>query len=264
MSMARVLADSVSEDGHRLTTLEVRMHRFTLSEFNTHRMFSRNSASSRAIPLRKQLARVVSDPALPVVWASEKPGMQGGGEIEDTETAEKIWLEARTAAAMYAEQLGELGVHKSLCNRLIEPFMWHTVIVSSTEWENFWTQRCSPLAQPEIRVAAEAMRTAYDASVPKPVPFGGWHLPLVDESEDLPLEVAKRCSVARVCRVSRENHDTGKVDVDKDLETYERLCSPGDGPPHASPLEHVATPFTAPVMGNFRGWQQLRHLVLGF
>lgn len=262
---ARVAADSVSPDGVRLTTLEVTLHRFVLAELNTHRVFSRNSASSRAIPVHKQVERVVGDPAMPVEFGSNQRGMQAGAPLvgEAADEARRHWLAARDAAVEATEALRELGVHKQVTNRLLEPFMWHTVIVSSTEWDGFWEQRCSPLAQPEIRVAAEAMRAVFDASTPEPVGLGGWHLPYVDAEHDAELDATQRTQVsaARCARVSYLTHD-GVRDVAKDLELYERLVTAR--PPHWSPLEHVATPGEpgAAVPGNFRGWQQLRHLTV--
>ena len=262
---ARVVADSLSPDGVRLTTLEVTLHRFVLAELNTHRVFSRNSASSRAIPVHKQVARVAQDPALPVEFGANQRGMQAAAPLEgaDAEQALAHWLAARDAAVEAAEALGELGVHKQVTNRLLEPFMWHTVIVSSTDWDGFWEQRCSPLAQPEIRVAAEAMRAVYDASEPAEVGLGGWHLPYVDPEHDADLDDEQRTQVsaARCARVSYLTHD-GVRDVARDLELYDRLVTAR--PPHWSPLEHVATPAAAgaAVPGNFRGWQQLRHLTV--
>ncbi|MFZ0666997.1 MAG: FAD-dependent thymidylate synthase [Acidimicrobiales bacterium] len=257
---AKVIRDSISPDGHRLTTMEVVMSRFVLAEFNTHRVFSRNSASSRAVPLRKQLERVGEDPALPIEWASEKPGMQGGVELDQSALKEAVdcWNRARDEAMQCAQKLGELGVHKSIANRLLEPFMWHTVIVSSTEWSNFFGLRRSPLAQPEIRVAAEAMYMEYERSVPTQVGHGEWHMPYVsgDEVELLGEDAARRVSAARCARVSYLTHD-GKRDPAKDLELYDRLTSAV--PPHASPLEHVATPESGVPLGNFVGWRQLRH-----
>ena len=154
---AKVILDSISPEGDRLTTMEVVMHRFVLSEFNTHRSFSRNSASSRAIPTRKQMARVETETAFPVSWPCEQPGMQGGEELDGNlgDAASTVWRNAMQDAVRHATALAEIGVHKSVVNRLLEPFMWHTVIVSSTEWENFFGLRCNSLAQPEIRVAAD-------------------------------------------------------------------------------------------------------------
>lgn len=263
---AKVVADSYGPHGIRLTTMEVTFHRFVLAEFNTHRMFSRNSASSRAIPVRKQIDRVENDLAFPLLWPKEQKGMQGGEELsaDDEAFARSVWMKARDAATTWSWLLSQLGVHKSVVNRLLEPFMWHTAIVSSTEWDNFWRQRCSPLAQPELRAAAEAMKIAYATSQPKFVDFDEWHLPYVqeDERDEYPVDVLAKISAARCARVSYLTHD-GIRDTDKDLELFERLVTAE--PPHASPLEHVATPrIPDGLPGNFYGWKQLRHELLKF
>lgn len=264
---AKVILDSISPWGDRLTTMEVKMHRFVLAEFNTHRAFSRNSASSRAIPVAKQILRVIDDPAIPISFPSEKPGMQGGSELEGQprENALRIWHQARMSAVTHAEHLVGNGVHKSIVNRLLEPFMWHTVIVSSTEWDNFWRQRCSPLAQPEMRAAAEAMKAAYDVSTPRLCGLGEWHTPLILPEDIFTQGGQKRhTSAARCARVSYLTHD-GVRDIKVDLDLYGKLVSAD--PEHASPLEHVATPQNPNVgdviPGNFRGWRQLRHEVFG-
>jgi thymidylate synthase ThyX len=259
---ASVVLDSVSPAGVRLTTIEVTLHRFVLAELNTHRVFSRNSASSRAVPTPKQLQRLLDDPAVPVEFGTNQRGMQAGEPLTgaDHDAALATWLEARDHAVEAARTLFDLGVHKQVVNRILEPFMWHTVIVTATDWDGFWQQRCSPLAQPEIRVAAEAMRAAYDASEPVPVPVGGWHTPYVrDDEADLDLEVKKRIAAARCARVSYLTHD-GRRDLAADETLYERLVSAD--PAHWSPLEHVATPADAEtVPGNYRGWAQLRHVI---
>ena len=277
---AKIWADSISPRGDRLTTFEVTMHRFVLAEFNTHRAFSRNSASSRAIPVRKVIELVRTNPALPLEWRAEQKGMQGG-DLIDSDVAQKnadsILALAEQSCAL-AESLVEGGIHKSIANRYLEPFLWHTVIVSSTDWDNFWTQRCSPLAQPEIRIAAECMLKAYEASKPKSLYYGQWHTPLIleEETDDYfqnyleaqmgeqryqmsGLELKKRVSVARCARVSYLTHQ-GKRELSADLALYDKLISAE--PPHASPLEHVATPSTSSTLGNFKGWAQLRHSVL--
>jgi len=260
---AAVVLDSISAQGVRLTTMEVTCHRFILAELNTHRVFSRNSGSSRAIPVAKQLDRVLHHPAMPVSWPAERPGMQGGDELGEADSAQAadLWIQARDNAVATAESLVELGVHKSVVNRLLEPFSWHTVIISSTEWDGFWDQRCSPLAQPEIREAALLMRSAYLDSQPNELAVGQWHTPYItDEDRSLGVEDICRVSVARCARVSYLTHD-GRRSVEKDLDLYESLV--GAVPMHASPLEHVATPAQAgeSPAGNFRGWRQLRHVV---
>lgn len=260
---AKVLLDSISPAGDRLTTMEVVMHRFVLSEFNTHRAFSRNSASSRAIPTVKLIERVRNDPAMPLEWGTNQRGMQPGepASAEVAAFAEQAWLSARDRAANHAQLLLDVNVHKQIVNRLLEPFLWHTVIVSSTEWDNFFQQRCSPLAQAEIRAVAGAMRDALAASAPMPVAVGEWHTPLILPGEELELHTENRCrvSAARCARVSYLTHD-GERDYHADLDLYTRLMTAD--PPHWSPLEHVATPAEARyrALGNFRGWHQLRHL----
>lgn len=249
------------------------MHRFVLAEFNTHRVFSRNSESSRAVPTWKRLDKVREHPAIPVSFPAEQRGMQGGAELSNTDAvqARLDWLHARDAAVDMAESMVRRGVHKSVVNRILEPFLWHTVVVTATEWDGFYHQRCDAAAQPEIRLAAEAMRTAMDNSEPKFVNYGEWHLPFITDEDldelwehhneryephndsyltrqfDVMMEVvrdAKRISAARCARTSYVTHD-GVRSLEKDLELYERLAVRLDGdtsPHHWSPLEHVATP----------------------
>ncbi|HEY1975722.1 MAG TPA: FAD-dependent thymidylate synthase [Candidatus Baltobacteraceae bacterium] len=255
---ARVLLDSQSPAGVRLTTLEVTFPRFVLSEFNTHRVMSRNSASSRAIPTTKLLERIENDPVLPLEWGRNQKGMSASDVLtaEEEEAAKRIWLSARDAAVEHARKLMELKVHKQELNRVLEPFLWHTVIVTATEWDNFFTLRCAPNAQPEIRAAATRMREAIDSSTPHPVPYGEWHLPLLqDDERSLPIESQKKISAARCARVSYLTHE-GKREVDKDLELHDRLKSDR----HLSPFEHVATPaHDVAFHANFRGWIQMRN-----
>jgi thymidylate synthase ThyX len=257
---ARVLLDSVSPAGVRLTTLEVTFPRFVLSEFNTHRMFSRNSASSRAVPTSKLLERVENDPVLPLEWGRNKAGMSANDVLSaaEEEAAKGIWLGARDAAVAHARRLLELKVHKQELNRVLEPFLWHTVIVTATEWENFFVLRCSSAAQPEIRAAATRMRAALDGSRPRAVAEGGWHLPLMqDDERTLAPELQKKISAARCARVSYLTHD-GTREIEKDLDLCDRLMSDR----HLSPFEHVATPAAGGGFhANFRGWLQMRREV---
>lgn len=263
--IAKVIEDSITSAGDRLTTIEVTIHRFVLAEFNTHRVFSRNSASSRAIPVKKQIERVRNDPAIPVTFPAEQRGMQGGQELpaDKVVKAREYWLDAANAAIQRAERLHELGVHKSIVNRVLEPYMHHRIICSSTEWDGFWEQRCSPLAQPEIKLAADAMRKAYDQSEPTFMPRWGWHLPYIDDITADNIRDAgggvsemRQVSAARCARVSYLTHD-GQRDVELDIKLFERLVSARPG--HWSPLEHVATPQPSGAPGNFQGWRQLRH-----
>jgi thymidylate synthase ThyX len=254
---ARVLLDSVSPAGVRLTTMEVTFPRFILAEINTHRVFSRSSASSRAVPTRKMIERVMQSPVLPAEWGKNQPGMSASEAISPAEEARarELWLHARDVAVETAQALAELKVHKQVVNRVLEPFLWHTAIVSATEWENFFALRCAPNAQPEMQAAAKLMRSALSSSNPRRVEIGAWHLPLVqDDERGLDPELQKQISVARCARVSYLTHE-GKRDVEKDVQLFARLKDDR----HLSPFEHVATPSgDASFHANFRGWKQMR------
>lgn len=144
MYKCEVLADSLSPDGHRLTTMKITFPRFILAEFNTHRMFSRNSASSRAIPFKKMVKMVEENCFVPLAFQKDHKGMQGSEYIEDDRSCRSQWYGARDEAVHAATELNRLGVTKQLCNRLLEPFMWHTVIVTSgiEGFQNFFDLRC--------------------------------------------------------------------------------------------------------------------------
>lgn len=276
---AEIICDSVSEDGDRLTTYVITAHRFILAEINTHRVLSKSSASSRAVPVRKQLERVREDPAFPVAWPAEQPGMQGGAELspELKLLAQEIWADAAEDAVILAERLAATGLHKSLVNRLLEPYMFHTMIITGTAFKNFFALRVNPLAQPEFNAVADMMQEEFEKSRPELLGESEWHLPFMDASRDFSLALmdAIKVSVARCARVSYLTHD-GQLNISKDLDLYDRLVSAD--PMHSVPLEHVATPnlsnkhevgiesatsnasmtLTLPKYGNFLGWHQHR------
>lgn len=253
MIHATIVADSVSPIGIRLTTLSLTYPRFILAELNTHRLLSRNSASSRAIPTKKMLDEIKLAPAMPVRWGKNQKGMQAETDIDKQgqELAQSLWLAARDAAVFHAQQLSELGVHKQITNRVLEPFMHARTVITATEWDNFFTLRRHKDAQPEIKELADAMFHAMQKSTPKLIKQGEWHCPYVAANEPHQLE----CSVARCARVSYLTHEGRVPDIDSDITLYQRLLSAG----HWSPFEHQATPCEADEWyANFRGWKQFR------
>lgn len=236
----KIIADSINSHGHRLTTFEIKVHRYIWSEFLTHRVFARNSASSRARPIQKVIDSVYEDMATPLVWGTSQSGMQAGPPLAGDEQSEAlaVWREAASAAVDYATILQDMGVAKEIVNRILEPYSYTTSIVTGTDFQNFFNQRCHPDAQAEIRIPAEEMRELYENSVPNYILQGQWHLPYVQENEkDFDLENLKKLSAARCARVSYLSHD-GKRDLTKDYELFEYLISHG----HWSPLEHVCRP----------------------
>lgn len=273
---AKVIADSISPEGKRLTTMQVTFHRFILAEVNTHRMLTRSSASSRAIPVQRVLDRITATPFFAISWPVEQRGMQGGAELVGSDllaaqdVLEDIAQYTLERIQAYVEHVPpESRLHKSVLNRPLEWFSDHTALITATEWDNFFALRCNRLAQPEFRVVAELMEEALEQSVPERVQFGAWHTPYVDwaakeELLDAGLD-PKAVSVGRCCRVSYLTQE-GKRDPWEDVNLCDRLLHPEEGPPHASPFEHVATPAREGenVLGNFHGWHQYRHLVTDF
>lgn len=265
---ATVIADSISTLGNRITTLQLKYPRFIHSEFMTHRVFSRNSASSRAIPVAKMIAQVQNDPAMPIYWGLNQPGMQASKEHEDISTAQVWWKAAAIDAAASATLLNDLGLHKQIVNRVLEPFQWMHTIVTATEWDNFFELRCHPDAQPEFQVLACAIRTAMEDSAPVVRACermgwnGAWHLPYVldDERASIATSTLTKLSAARCARVSYLKHDGTTPNIEDDLTLFERLV--GGKPLHASPIEHQAWAAGAEDRNsrNFFGWHQYRAL----
>lgn len=258
---AKIIADSISPQGIRLTTMQLRYPRFIHAEFMTHRMFSRNASSSRAIPVQRMIEDLRRDPAMPVFWGSNKPGMQAGEELTDKflEIVKADWLGAMEESITYAESMVGLGLHKQIANRILEPWSHINVVVTATDWENFYALRRHADAQPEIKALADAMWEGQQESKPVELHPGEWHLPYFKEEdwdylwtqidqESLPSldgdnsvpEYAKRVSVARCARVSYLTHDGRQTTIEEDVRLYDRLV--GSQPLHASPAEHQATP----------------------
>lgn len=185
---ASIIADSINPKGCRLTTFVLRFPRIVLAEFNTHRAFSRNSASSRAIPFEKMLEMVKNDPFIPLRFQKDHKGMQGVDYFEGAEwnICVEDWLKARDLAIEAATSF-ELPVTKQLRNRLLEPFMWHTVIVTATDYENFFALRAHKDAELHIEKLAYLMLEEYNKSVPKKLSSGEWHLPFGDKIDDYRL-----------------------------------------------------------------------------
>lgn len=270
MYNCKILLDSVNTAGDRLTTFELTYPRFVHCELMTHRVFSRNSSSSRAIPIEKMIEQVENDPVIPVYWGKNQRGMQAGEELSEStkEVAQEIWLMSRNKAIMQARILSAQGVHKQIVNRLLEPWMWITVIVSSTEYNNFFNLRCHKDAQPEMAKIAWMMLEEYKKSMPRLLCDLDWHLPLMPDlyqlfnDKDFPtwLGLVKKVSVGRCARVSYLTHD-GKRDPQADIDLHDnRLLHPSNpsDPDHMSPFEHVAMASPGEKSGNFTGWHQYR------
>jgi len=255
---AKIIADSINPFGNRLTTLQLKYPRFIHAEFMTHRAFSRNSSSSRAVPVDRMMDQEI---VFPVRWGKNQKGMQPSQEnLDDIDSvrANNHWIDALMACSTAARALSSLGVHKQWANRMLEWFTPISVVVSATEWDNFFELRDHPDAQDEIRILAQEIRKAMAASTPEELEVGEWHLPYITQGERrwVPLEDRKKISVARCARVSYLKHDGTHSTREEDLALFERLV--GSNPKHLSPTEHQARASHLVRCANFQGWRQYR------
>lgn len=287
LTYAKIIADSVGQDAPRLVTFELQYPRIIHAEFMTHRVFSRNASSSRAIPVARMIQNVLENPAMPAEWRMNEPGMQGfqTAPEELAEAAALIMGRAAQSAVNFARQLDSMGLHKQHVNRLTEPFQYIKVVVTSSQWQNFFGLRDHPAADPTIQKLARLMREAYDASTPTMLSDLEWHLPYILAEDyaragDFIADVTQRClysltdmlqmmSAARCARVSFNNFKGEVPKVESDLKLYKKLVV--SQPVHASPTEHQACPdiflgensgWRYPEKhGNLIGWQQFRKFI---
>lgn len=258
---AKVIADSVNWTDFRVTTLELEYPRYIHSELMTHRVFSRNAASSRAIPVDKMIDIIVNQKEFFPIWTETQKGMQGK-IITDEDRILMLnteWKMARAHATHAAWNLKRAGVHKQNINRLLEPYQFMKTIVTATDWTNFFHLRLAEDVMPEMQLLARKIKEAIDKSTPVFLFKGDWHLPYIKGDEGYDTETAKKISVSCCAQVSYRKLDETP---EKALEIYNKLIS-GDRL-HASAFEHVCTPigdWDAPLLGNLRGWKQYRHIV---
>lgn len=273
MISAKIICDSINSYGCRLTTFILEYPRFVHAELMTHRVFSKNSASSRAIPISKMIRDVIDNPAVPVWWGKSQKGMQAKEELSGLKQSlcKFIWFKFRYLSCGLAWLLDKLGLHKQISNRILEPWFNMRVILSGTEFKNFFALRAHPDAQPEIRTLAEKMLHEYNLNTPVELKDGEWHIPFVEDISDKKLysisaalnkdegDVKKLISIARCARVSYLNFD-GTSNPMKDVALCERLF--GSVPKHLSPTEHVAqAKDSREFFGNFRGFKQYRKFI---
>ncbi len=256
MIEAKIIADSLSPSGDRCTSLLCTFPRFILAELNTHRAFSRNSASSRAVPFETMLKRVEDDPFIPIKWMKDHKGMQGKEYFEDVEDLKSNWINASRSAIHYSKNISSLGLTKQICNRLLEPFMWHTAIVTATDFENFFSLRCEDGAEIHFQDLAYKILNALNEGNPKRLNVGDWHIPFGDKiREDVSDSDKLKIATARCARLSYINYE-GKDDYEADFRIYEKLLKDR----HMSPFEHCA--IVEPGQhGNFKGFKQLRKFI---
>jgi len=283
---AKIIQDSTS-NGKRITTLELEYPRFIHAELLTHRQFSRNSASSRAIPVERMMDLLDTQLAVPCYWGKNQPGMSAREEITEIARAETTWKFAAQTAKEFSKALLDLGLHKQIANRVTEPFQTIKVVLTATEFDNWFELRAHPDAQPEINKLAQEMQTALAESTPLEILPHDWHVPYVDRvwqngqiyyqvaGEHCQITQARMVSASCCAQVSYRRLDHS---LNKALSIAKKLVA--GRPWHASPFEHQAKPMLSTLQphiweagmthqdhhgnfwsGNFKGWIQHRQLL---
>lgn len=296
---AKIICDSVSPDGVRITTLEIEYPRFIHGEFMTHRSLSKNSSSSRAIPIQKMLDQIEINMAIPIYWGKNKSGMQAVEEVSKFDEAKSVlnWERSFNYTKERVLDMVEDGLHKQVPNRLTEPFQMMKVVVTGTDWDNFFNLRIHKDAQPEICMLAYKIYKAMEESKPQKLLQGQYHLPYVcnsyeiseegfpildtlayctEDNKLLSLEDAIKISASCCAQVSYRNADMSLEKADK---IFNMLIK--SDVLHASCFEHLATPICNQdglingwdfgithqnkqgqlFSGNLRGWISYRHLL---
>ncbi len=210
----------------------------------THRVFSRNASSSRAIPVKKVLAQVWNDPAGPIHWGVNQAGMQARAQLVGWRraVAGALWRTAGKVMCGFTWGMMKLGLHKQVANRLLEPWQYINVVVTSTDWANFFELRCHADAQPEFQELAYRIDDCISVwrgaeQVLRP---GEWHLPYAtgQEGEGRSLDDRLKLSAACCAGTSYKTVDGAPMTSEKANEVFDKLM--GGRPFHASPFEHQA------------------------
>lgn len=282
---AEIIADSINPNGKRITTFVSGHPLIIHPQLLTHRALSRNGASARAIPVQTNVEYIEKENMLPVYWGKNRSGMKAVEECDepiyiDGEylSREDAWKKLRKYSCDAALAFSKAGYHKQITNRFLSPFSNIKVVITATEFDNFFNLRRHKDTQPELRVLADMMYELYITSVPRQLDYGDWHLPYITDEmrEKYDVKILRKISASCCAQVSYRSLDTG---VDKALRIYKNLV--GMKPVHASPFEHQATPipqmtdknnkFVPGVThmdrngdlwsANFKDWIQFRQLI---
>lgn len=284
MIESKIICDSLNPVGNRLTTLELSYPRIIHSELMTHRVFTRNASSSRAVPAKRMINNVLTNPFIPYEFQKNHSGMQGTEVLVGTEKEDAIalWLESRDLAISQANKMLEAGITKQLINRILEPYQYYQVLLTATEFDNWFELRDHEAAELHIQKLAQSMRASMKSSIPKQLEVGEWHIPYGDNIsyEDLynivsddgkwsffvePLEeiqnIRLKIATARCARLSYKTlGDNPVIDYRKDIELHDNLVI--SKPIHASPAEHCAeAQEDSKFYKNFRGFKQYRQFL---
>lgn len=270
MTSAKIIKHSITEWGQEIVTFELEYPRIVHQELLTHKILSKSSASSRAIPILQMIKRVWDNPAEPAAWGKNQSGMSAKEDLKglNLSAAKFIWAAAAKINCGLSFLLSKTGVHKQIANRLTEPYSYIKVLVTGTNFENWYKLRDHQDADPTIQLLAATMKVAHQNSVPQVLKYGEWHLPYVDSTvgSEENLKLSASLSAQTSYRKSDES-------IEKAIKIYDRLID--SEPAHFSPFEHQGTPLPSEHSiffthkdklgrlwsGNFCGWGQYRQKI---
>lgn len=276
---AEIIADSVWPIiGHnkRLTTFKLVVPHSVLGHLVRHRAFSLSVASNRALRSSSVMDTLNYIPD----WRTAQKGMQPAEFINDKNKRDYLDDIVYTLKNYTSEYVNEMvnkhNVAKELTNRYLAPFQLVTVLVTSSEYSNFFNLRDHQDAQYDTQIVARKMKKLLEENTPTYLERGEWHLPFISygEAKDNTIIEQIAASVARCARTSYKlPNSENRSDIISDIRLFNKLITP---PIHASPLEHVATPLrmsdiyasilpedktlNSAFYGNTYGWVQLRKL----
>jgi hypothetical protein len=266
--VARLITDSISQNGKRFSTFELEYPRFIHSEFMTHRMISKNASSSRAVPIGRAIQNILDNPAFPVHWGAAQAGMQASNELIGVplDVAKELWRNGIEQSISLVKEFDDIGCHKQIAARWLEPGQIIKVVASGTDWDNLMWLRNDDAAQPEFHELAKCVQECFEKSTPELLYPGEYHIPYVttvrtqdgtrhyidSNSDSLSLDDALKISASCTAQISYRRLDDTK---DKALEIFEKLFS--GTKPHMSPTEHQGTPILlSTVPWNPSTWQE--------
>lgn len=273
MTSAKIIKHSITEWGQEIVTFELEYPRIVHSELMTHKILSKSSASSRAIPILTMIKAVWNNPAAPVSWGKNQAGMSAREDLTGwrLSAAKIVWNLASKVNCLFSFTLAKIGAHKQIANRLTEASSFIKVLVTGTNFENWYKLRDHKDADPTIRQLAANMRAAHQASTPKLLKFGQWHLPYI-EDDCLAFDITSKLKLSSsLC--AQTSYRKADESLDKAYRIYDKLVD--SEPAHFSPMEHQATPLydESSVLfthkdklgrlwsGNFCGWGQYRQQI---
>lgn len=263
MIQSKIIKDTLNAySDDRIVTFELVLPKYLVAEVNKHTVLHNSCQSSRAVPVAKMIQSVEENPFIPYYWQKPHKGMQGYEYYTNENKISQLreeWLNARDNAVITAKKL-QNEVSKQTINRLLEPFMYVKMVLTGTEFGNFFNQRCpiflnnkgnkvksrtglgfgvdftSTKGQADIhlQILAEMMHNEMYYNSNPVESFE--HIPY-DIGKEYPLEARLHYSASQCARISFTTiTDDKQFSLERNLQLAQGLIVEG----HAEPFSHQA------------------------